>query len=145
MGLRHPTPLVYDLHMRADSSIGPPPAPELVTETVLTFHMLADETRVQLLWALLDAELSVGELAARVGKPAPAVSQHLARLRLARIVGTRRDGTFVYYRLENDHIAQLLVDAFRHAEHGGPGLPPHHDGQGARPAVTDHDLEESTR
>lgn len=100
--------------------------PSLVRETVLTLQMLADETRLRLLWALLDAELSVGDLARVVGKPAPAVSQHLARLRLARVVATRREGTFVYYRIENDHIAQLVVDAVRHAEHGGPGVPAHH-------------------
>ncbi|MGJ7440351.1 ArsR/SmtB family transcription factor [Aquipuribacter sp. MA13-6] len=131
--------------MHADSSTLPRPTPDLVSETVLTFQMLADETRVQLLWALLDAELSVGELAATVGKPAPAVSQHLARLRLARIVSTRREGTFVYYRIENDHIAQLLVDAFRHAEHGGPGLPAHHADRRTSDRTTGADLEGSTR
>ena len=43
--------------------------------------MLADATRVQVLWALVDRECSVNELAERVGKPAPSVSQHLAMLR----------------------------------------------------------------
>ena len=38
--------------------------------------MLSDATRVQLLWALVDRELSVTELAETVGKPAPSVSQH---------------------------------------------------------------------
>ena len=118
---------------------------DLVDETVLMFRMLADETRVQLLWALLDAELSVGELAELVGKPSSAVSQHLARLRLARIVSTRRVGTFVYYRIESDHIAQLLVDAFRHAEHGGPGLPAHHAAQQPSRPTTAPDLKDSTK
>lgn len=112
--------------MHADTGPRSELDPGLVSETVLTLQMLADETRLRLLWALLDAELSVGDLARIVGKPAPAVSQHLARLRLARVVATRREGTFVYYRIENDHIAQLVVDAVRHAEHGGPGIPAHH-------------------
>ena len=99
---------------------------ELVVEAVEIFRLLADETRVRLVWALLDAELSVGQLAEAVGKPAPSVSQHLARMRLARIVSTRRDGTFVYYRIDNDHVAQLLVDALRHAEHGRTSTPRHH-------------------
>ncbi len=61
--------------------------------------MLADATRVQVLWALADADLSVNELAEYVGKPAASVSQHLAKLRLAHLVSTRRAGTTVYYSL----------------------------------------------
>ena len=90
--------------------------------------MLADSTRVQVLWALVDTELSVNELADHVGKPAPSVSQHLAKLRMARLVRTRREGTQVIYRLENDHIRQLVVDAVFNAEHAGPGVPGHHRG-----------------
>lgn len=60
---------------------------------VEVFRMLADPTRIQVLWALADAELSVNELADRIGKPAPSVSQHLAKLRMARLVRPRRTGT----------------------------------------------------
>lgn len=88
--------------------------------------MLADATRVQILWALAARELSVGDLAAHVGKPAPSVSQHLAKLRMARLVRTRRDGTTIYYSLDNDHVRQLVTDAVFNAEHAGPGVPGHH-------------------
>ena len=88
--------------------------------------MLADVTRVQVLWALVDREMSVNELAEHVGKPAPSVSQHLAKLRMARLVRTRRDGTTIFYTLENDHVAQLVTDAVFNAEHAGPGIPGHH-------------------
>jgi DNA-binding transcriptional ArsR family regulator len=88
--------------------------------------MLADATRVQVLWALTEAELSVTELADRVGKPAPSVSQHLAKLRMARLVETRRAGTTIFYSLENEHVRQLVVDAVFNAEHAGPGVPSHH-------------------
>ncbi len=90
--------------------------------------MLADPTRVQILWALVDRELSVNDLADHVGKPAPSVSQHLAKLRMARLVRTRRDGTQVIYRLENEHVQQLVTDAVFNAEHAGPGIPGHHRG-----------------
>lgn len=88
--------------------------------------MLADATRVRLLWALLDTELPVNELAAAVAKPPAAVSQHLAKLRMARLVRTRRQGTQVFYRLENAHVGQLVEDAIYHADHTGPGVPDHH-------------------
>ncbi len=97
---------------------------------VEVFRMLSDATRVQLLWALADRELSVNELAETVAKPAASVSQHLAKLRMARLVRTRRDGTTIFYSLENDHVRQLVVDAVFNAEHAGPGIPGHHRGDG---------------
>jgi DNA-binding transcriptional ArsR family regulator len=93
---------------------------------VEVFRMLADATRIQVLWALVDGEMSVNELAEHVGKPAPSVSQHLAKLRMARLVRTRRAGTTIHYSLENEHIRQLVRDAVLNAEHAGPGVPPHH-------------------
>jgi DNA-binding transcriptional ArsR family regulator len=97
-----------------------------VNLVVEVFRMLADTTRVHVLWLLADRELSVNELAEQVGKPAPSVSQHLAKLRMARLVRTRRAGTTIYYSLENEHVRQLVVDAVFNAEHAGPGVPPHH-------------------
>ena len=95
--------------------------------------MLADATRVHVLWLLADRELSVTELAEQVGKPAPSVSQHLAKLRMARLVRTRRAGTTIYYSLENEHVRQLVIDAVFNAEHAGPGVPRHHrDGRELR-------------
>lgn len=97
--------------------------------------MLADATRVRVLWALTGGELSVNELADHVGKPAPSVSQHLAKLRMARLVKTRREGTTVYYSLENEHVEQLVTDAVYNAEHAGPGIPLHHRSEGNLRAV----------
>lgn len=93
---------------------------------VEVFRMLADATRVQLLWALGSREMSVNDLAAHIGKPAPSVSQHLAKLRMARLVRTRRAGTTIFYSLDNDHVRQLVTDAVYNAEHAGPGIPGHH-------------------
>jgi ArsR family transcriptional regulator, zinc-responsive transcriptional repressor len=103
---------------------------------VEVFRMLADPTRVRLLWTLIDGELSVNELADRVGKPAPSVSQHLAKLRMARLVRTRRAGTTIFYSLENEHVRQLVVDAVFNAEHAGPGVPSHHRGDPAVASIT---------
>lgn len=88
--------------------------------------MLADGTRIRILWALIGRELSVNELAAQAGKPPAAVSQHLAKLRMSRLVQTRREGTTVFYRLDNEHVAQLVTDAVHNTEHAGPGVPGHH-------------------
>jgi ArsR family transcriptional regulator len=97
-----------------------------VALVVEVFRMLADATRVQVLWALVGQEMSVNDLAEHVGKPAPSVSQHLAKLRMARLVRTRRQGTTIFYTIENDHVGQLVTDAVFNAEHAGPGVPGHH-------------------
>ena len=88
--------------------------------------MLADGTRVRLLWELQESERSVNQLAEAVGKSAPAVSQHLAKLRMARMVRTRREGNQVFYRVENDHVASLVRDAIHNAEHASDDIPAHH-------------------
>lgn len=93
---------------------------------VEVFSMLADATRVRIVLALRDGEMSVNEIAEKVGKPQSAVSQHLAKMRLARMVSTRQEGTRVYYRLENEHARQLVADAIFQAEHSLGGTPPHH-------------------
>ena len=79
--------------------------------------MLADATRIRIILALRDEELSVNHLADIVDKSPAAVSQHLAKLRLARIVATRQEGTRVFYRLANEHARQLVADAIFQAEH----------------------------
>jgi DNA-binding transcriptional ArsR family regulator len=118
--------------MRADSqALDRMPAPEQVDLAVEIFRMLSDPTRVRLLWALLDGEKPVNELADAVEKPAAGVSQHLAKLRMARLVRTRRQGNQIFYRIENDHVRQLVEDAIYHAEHTSGGFPQHHRADGA--------------
>lgn len=87
------------------------------------FRMLADPTRIKLLWALLQGESSVNCLAELVGAGPTTVSQHLAKLRLAGLVRGRRQGTFVYYTAADEHVRALLAEALFHAEHADGQLP----------------------
>ncbi|CAN5170537.1 hypothetical protein BH09ACT3_BH09ACT3_01130 [soil metagenome] len=93
--------------------------------------MLADATRVRIILALREGELSVNHLAELVDKTPAAVSQHLAKLRLGRIVATRQEGQRVFYRLENEHASRLVADAIFQAEHSLGGTPRHHHIQAA--------------
>ena len=111
--------------MNADERIGPP-SPDEVDLAVEVFRMLADPTRLTLLWCLRDGEMSVGELAEAAGKSATSVSQHLAKLRLARLVHTWRDGNTIHYRLDSDHARQMVLDGIYHAQHQGDVVPEHH-------------------
>jgi DNA-binding transcriptional ArsR family regulator len=89
------------------------------------FRLLADPTRLRLLWLLCGAESDVGSLARRVGVARPAVSQHLAKLRLAGLVGTRRDGRRVVYRARGGHVRRLLGEAVEAADHHLTGAAEH--------------------
>ncbi|HZK37164.1 MAG TPA: metalloregulator ArsR/SmtB family transcription factor [Aeromicrobium sp.] len=113
--------------MNADKQIcGLDLASQYVELAVEVFSMLADATRVRIILALRDEELSVNHLADILDKSPAAISQHLAKLRLARIVSTRQDGTRVFYRLANEHARQLVADAIFQAEHSLGGAPRHH-------------------
>ena len=122
------------MRMNADKSIGDAssrmcgrdPDSQYVELAVEVFAMLADATRVKVILALRDGEMSVNHLADIVGKSPAAVSQHLAKLRLARIVAARQEGTRAFYRLENEHASQLVSDAIFQAEHSLGGVPRHH-------------------
>jgi DNA-binding transcriptional ArsR family regulator len=89
------------------------------------FRLLSDPTRIKLVWALLQGESSVSCLAELVGASPTAVSQHLSKLRWAKLVTVRREGTFAYYSAADDHVARLLAEALYHADHQVLGLPDH--------------------
>jgi DNA-binding transcriptional ArsR family regulator len=98
------------------------------------FRMLADPTRIKILWALLHGESSVAHLADLVGAAPAAVSQHLAKLRLAKLVRVRREGTFAYYSANDDHVTGLLTEALDHAGHQQPAVLGQSRPASARPA-----------
>jgi DNA-binding transcriptional ArsR family regulator len=114
------TPVALETPDRA-----PAPGTDLDT-AVEILRLLADPTRLAILSLLHDRELSVGIIADELGRPGPAVSQHLAKLRAGRLVLTRRDGVTVYYRHANDHVAAMVRNVLEQAEHLTYEHPPHH-------------------
>jgi DNA-binding transcriptional ArsR family regulator len=81
------------------------------------FRACADPTRLKLLLALAEAELCVCDLAATVAASPSGVSHHLRLLRTLRLVRSRRAGRMVYYRLDDDHVRDLLLTTLAHLEH----------------------------
>lgn len=89
--------------------------------------MLADATRVRIVLALKEmGEMSVNHLADVVDKSPASTSQHLAKMRLGRMVAVRQDGTRMFYRLADEHASDLVRDAILQAEHA-LGRPRHHE------------------
>jgi ArsR family transcriptional regulator, arsenate/arsenite/antimonite-responsive transcriptional repressor len=81
------------------------------------FKALADGTRLRILGLLLAGEVCVCDIHGSLGLPQPKVSRHLAYLRRAALVDTRRDGLWVHYRLAAmpDPVLQALMNAVGHA------------------------------
>lgn len=105
------------------------PSSEFVELSAEVFGILSDPTRIKIILALRKAnELSVNALAELVEKKPAAVSQHLARLRMARMASTRQEGTKVLYRLTNEHVVNLVAEAVKQAEHSVANghTPSHH-------------------
>ena len=116
--------------MDADMRVfGLNPGSEYVELAAEVLGLLSDPTRIRIVLALRQAEeLPVNALAEIVGKKPSGVSQHLARLRMARMVTTRHEGTSVLYRLTDEHALTLVVEAIKQAEHAVANghVPPHH-------------------
>jgi DNA-binding transcriptional ArsR family regulator len=65
-------------------------------------RVFSNATRVQILWALRDEEMSVGAIADAVGASLPNVSQHLSVMKGCRVVSSRRAGQTIYYRVDRE-------------------------------------------
>jgi DNA-binding transcriptional ArsR family regulator len=96
-----------------------------VNAAVLSFALLADPTRVRMLWALRDADMDVASLAAVAGCRPTVASQHLSKLRFAGLVEGQRHGQRVVYRLRGGHVRDLLTEALFQADHHVSGEPMH--------------------
>ena len=81
------------------------------------FRALGDPSRVRLLTAMLEGERNVGALAHAIELSESAVSHHLRHLRQLRLVRTRKQGRQVFYRLDDEHIQDLLLRTLDHIQH----------------------------
>lgn len=91
----------------ATGEIIDPPA-EVLAEAAAVFTLLSSPSRLHIVWALAQGECDVTGLAERVGGALPAVSQHLAKLKLAGLVQARREGRRVIYLIDDDDIVATV-------------------------------------
>lgn len=102
------------------------PTSDHVEVAVEIFRMLADATRIRIILALRDGELSVNHIADIVDRSPAAVSQHLAKLRWGKLVLLRQEANRVFYRLTDEHAMRLVMEAILQAEHSLDETPGHH-------------------
>ncbi|GHJ41293.1 transcriptional regulator [Streptomyces sp. TS71-3] len=99
---------------------------ERLAVAVEVLGLMADRTRLALLRRLGEGEADVTTLTeAAGGATRTSVSQHLARLRLAGLVTTRKEGRRVVYGLRHGHLRRLVGEALNVADHEVGHLPPH--------------------
>ncbi|MEC8418303.1 MAG: metalloregulator ArsR/SmtB family transcription factor [Pseudomonadota bacterium] len=82
---------------------------QYAVEAELFLKQFANKTRLMILCSLLDEEKSVTELLDGVNVSQPVMSQHLALLREAKMVATRRNGQTIYYRLSDERVQRLIA------------------------------------
>ncbi|MEV6589780.1 ArsR/SmtB family transcription factor [Streptomyces acidicola] len=94
--------------MAADAGGFDDPSAEVLAEAAASFGLLASSARLHLMWALSQGESDVTHLADRVGGALPAVSQHLAKLKLAGLVRSRREGRRQVYYVDDPDIVTVV-------------------------------------
>jgi len=86
---------------------------QLEKDLVQVFKLLSDETRLRvLLYLAREGELHVTALCDKLGQSQPAVSHHLALLRVAGLIEARRDGKHNFYSVRAKHFQRLLTEIF---------------------------------
>jgi ArsR family transcriptional regulator len=86
---------------------------QAVRELAQVFKLLSDETRLRILFYLAqNSELHVTDLCNRLGQSQPAVSHHLALLRVSGLIEARREGKHNFYSVRTDHFGELLISLF---------------------------------
>ncbi|MHC3473074.1 ArsR/SmtB family transcription factor [Streptomyces sp. 7R007] len=84
------------------------PSAQVLAEAAAAFGLLASSARLHIMWALAQGESDVTRLADRVGGALPAVSQHLAKLKLAGLVRSRREGRRQVYYVDDPDIVTVV-------------------------------------
>ena len=99
--------------VNGSSEAVPEVSDQIVRDLAQVFKLLSDETRLRILFYLAqNNELHVTDLCNRLGQSQPAVSHHLALLRVSGLIESRREGKHNFYSVRTDHFGDLLVSLF---------------------------------
>lgn len=98
------------------------PRDEVLYDLAEFFKVFGDSTRIKILYALFAAEMCVQELTELLNMNQSAISHQLRILKQAHIVKFRKEGKFVIYSLDDEHVTQLVAQGMAHlAERSGVG------------------------
>ena len=80
---------------------------EVFEKAAEVFRVMSAPMRLRIISALCNGEKNVGELLAEIHTTQPNMSQHLSTLYQAGVLGKRREGVQIYYRIVNDKVVSL--------------------------------------
>ena len=92
------------------------PQDEMIYDLAEFFKVFADSTRMKIIFALMENELCVCDIANIVQTTQSAISHQLRLLKQAKLVKFRKEGKVVYYSLDDDHISQIVRKGREHIE-----------------------------
>ena len=90
------------------------PRDETLYDLAELFKIFGDSTRVKILYALLESELCVCDIAKLLEVSQSAVSHQLRVLKGSKLVKFRREGKVVYYSLADEHVTRILSQGMEH-------------------------------
>ncbi len=82
------------------------------------FKIFGDATRIKILYAMLDAELCVNDIAGRLQMSQSSVSHQLRILKTSKLVKSRREGKSIFYSLDDEHVRFILSMGMEHIMEG---------------------------
>ena len=92
------------------------PQDEVLYDLAELFKIFGDSTRVKILYALLEEELCVCDIAKLMDVSQSAVSHQLRVLKTSKLVKFRREGKAMYYSLDDDHVRSMIALGMEHTE-----------------------------
>lgn len=94
------------------------PPEENLYDLAELFKMFGDSTRIKILYALLESELCVCDIARLLNVSQSAVSHQLRVLKGGKLVKFRREGKTLFYSLADDHVVGILSQGMEHILEG---------------------------
>lgn len=82
------------------------------------FKIFGDATRIKILYAMLDVELCVNDIAGRLQMSQSSVSHQLRILKTSKLVKSRREGKSIFYSLDDEHVRSILSMGMEHIMEG---------------------------
>ena len=92
------------------------PPDEVLYDLAELFKMFGDSTRIKILYALLEDELCVCDIARLLDVSQSAVSHQLRVLKSGKLVKHRREGKVMFYSLADDHVVRIISQGMEHVE-----------------------------
>ena len=80
------------------------------------FKVFGDSTRIRILLALYDKEMSVNDIAVTLNMSQSAISHQLKNLKVSKLIKNRREGKTIYYALDDDHVYHIIEQGLEHVE-----------------------------